>query len=352
MPKRLGWGSLRRVQSSGFTADRALSLLEGRRAVIVGDMVLDAYVYGETVRVSREAPVLVVRKERTEHRLGGGANTAANLAALGLVAEVVGVVGDDAGGSQLRSMLEARGVRIDHLRVGGVTTPVKTRVLAGAFGTSRQQVLRIDDEPDGSLAAEWVNRLTVDLCERAKGADVVVVSDYGMGLAAQPLLGALATIAESGVPVCVDSRYRLSSFCGVTAVTPNIPESEGFVGHPITSQELVEQAGRRIMESLGCRACLMTQGRGGMTLFLPQAGSSHVDIVGAHEVADVTGAGDTVIATFSAALAAGLGMENGMRLANVAAGVVVGKLGTAEATPAEIAAVVEQHGVGLVPWEA
>lgn len=331
---------------------RALRTLGGKRAVLVGDMVLDAYIYGETARVSREAPVLVVRKERTEHRLGGAANTAANLAALGLQTRVVSLVGNDEGGNKLRDLLGQCGADVTHVATAKITTPVKTRVLAGAFGTSRQQVLRIDDEPSGPLSQALVETLAQTLLDAAQDTDVVVVSDYGLGLAQEPMFRAVQLLTARGVPVCVDSRYSLHAWHGVTAVTPNIPEAEGVVGHPINTTESVARAGWAIVEKLSCKACLLTQGRGGMTLFLPEHGTSHVDIVGEDEVTDVTGAGDTVIATFAAALAAGLGMENGMRLANVAAGIVVGKLGTATATPSEILAHCQQYGIELKPWDA
>ncbi len=230
--------------------------------------------------------------------------------------------------------------------------PVKTRVLAGAFGTSRQQVLRIDEEPSGEMPASLMDAIAQDLLDRGRGADVAVVSDYGYGIGAPALAEAARELARRGTPVCVDSRYELAAFAGVTAVTPNVPEAEGLAGHPITDRASVERAGRRIVEKLGVGACLLTQGRGGMTLFRPSVDAAHVDIVGEEEVTDVTGAGDTVIATFAAGLAAGLGMENGMRLANVAAGVVVTKAGAATASPDEIVAAAARYGVTLQPWAA
>jgi D-glycero-beta-D-manno-heptose-7-phosphate kinase len=329
---------------------RALATMHGRRAVLIGDLVLDSYVYGETVRVSREAPVLVVRKERVEHRLGGAANTAANLAALGVSTSVVGLVGEQ--GGTIREMLAAAGVNVEHVRATPLTTPVKTRVLAGAFGTSRQQVLRIDEEPKGELPAALQSALAEDLLSLGRHAEVVVVSEYGYGLAGEPVLAAVRELQRLGVPVCVDSRYALSSFAGVTAITPNVPEAEALTGMAIDGPQAAARAGAMALERLGCSACLLTQGRGGMTLFRPGATAAHVDIVGEDEVVDVTGAGDTVIATFSAAVAAGLGMENAMRLANVAAGVVVTKLGTATASPSEIVESGTRYGVELLPWDA
>src|SRR5690606_23395010 len=144
-----------------------------------------------------------------------------------------------------------------------------TRVLAGAFGTSRQQVLRIDDEPSGPLTEAQVEAIAQALLAAADDADVVVVSDYGLGLAQPPMLRAVQSLGARGVPVCVDSRYALPLWRGVAAVTPNVPEAEGVVGHAIATSEAVERAGWTIIEKLDCKACLLTQGRGGMTLFLP-----------------------------------------------------------------------------------
>jgi rfaE bifunctional protein kinase chain/domain len=333
------------------TVAAALEALRGKRAVLIGDLVLDAYVYGETVRVSREAPVLVVRKERTTHRLGGAANTAANLAALGLHTTMVGALADDDGGRTMRAMLEEANVSTEGLVVSDVATPVKTRILAGAFGTTRQQVLRIDDEPERPIGAAVQSAIEGALFAAAAKADVVVVSDYGMGTLSGRLTDAVLDLIEKKRIVTVDSRYQAATFAKATAIMPNVPEAEALAGFPLNSRESIDRAGAAILQKHGYRAVLLTQGRGGMTLY--QASSKeHVDIVGADEVTDVTGAGDTVTATFSAALAAGLGMSNGMKLANVAAGIVVTRLGTATASPDEIIAAAAKANVKLVPWPA
>lgn len=330
----------------------ALAALSGRRALLVGDHVLDAYVYGETVRVSREAPVLVVRKERSDYRLGGAANTAANLAALGVTTTVVGAVAEDEAGRKLRSMLGAAGVDVSGLHSCSATTAVKTRILAGAFGTSRQQILRIDEEPDGALPDETLRAVADILRRGAERADVIVVSDYGQGVVRGPVIEAVRDLAGAGRAVCVDSRYQLAAFTGCAAITPNVPEAEALVGFSLATADAVERAGRKLLAMVGCEACLITQGRHGMSLFVAGEPTAHVDIVGEEEVTDVTGAGDTVMATFSAALAAGIGVRNGMRLANCAAGVVVTKAGTATASPEEILAAAARYGLELEPWDA
>lgn len=327
----------------------AFSAFSKCRALVIGDLMLDAYLYGETVRVSREAPVLVVRKERVDYRLGGAANTAQNLAALGLRTEIIGVLGNDESAVKLSELLTASNVTANGV-VAPFTTPKKTRILAGAFGTSRQQVLRVDEEPEAHYDAATIGQLVEKAALRVGDFDVVVISDYGLGTVTQQLAVAAQKWAAMGKLVCVDSRYRLEWFRGVTAVTPNVPEAESLVGYSLNNDAAVERAGTSILQKLDCQACLITRGRGGMTMFRPRMSSCHVNIVGSDEVTDVTGAGDTVMATFSAALAAGLGYENAMRLANVAAGIVVMKLGAAVASPQEISAHFQRYDVQLATW--
>lgn len=339
------------VSAANALLASAFAAMRARRALLVGDYVLDVYVYGQTVRVSREAPVLVVRKESEDSRLGGAANTAANLAALGLHTRVVGAVGHDAFGERVRALLRQAGADVEHLQTSvATTTPTKTRILAGAFGTSRQQVLRLDEEPNG-LPPATLDVHLAELVERLSGdADVVLVSDYGLG-SVGPAVRAMANkLAGAGHLVCVDSRCQLGAFRGVTVVTPNVPEAEAVSGVRIHDQASCERAGEWILRELACAACLLTQGRHGMTLFRRGERPVHVDIVGAEEVTDVTGAGDTVMAAFAGALAAGVGMPNAMRIANCAAGLVVTRAGTATATSEEVAQVMRTAGVELQPW--
>lgn len=330
--------------------DAALRAMAGRRALLVGDVLLDAYVYGETGRVSREAPVLVVRKQHEENRLGGAANTAANLAALGLRTDLVSIVGNDAHGERLLGLLAAKGVATDAVARAGQTA-VKTRVLAGAPGTARQQVLRVDALAEQEPPAETLTPLAAAIEQRAAAADVIVVSDYGQGVVTGPVLRRIQSMAAAGTMVCVDSRRRLAAFSGMHAITPNLPEAELLTGIPLSDRAAVDRAGTAILEQYGHALCLLTQGRGGMSLYARDGAQAHVDIVGEDEVADVTGAGDTVTAVFAAALAAGLGPRNGMRLANCAAGVVVTKMGAAVAEPHEIRQCATRFGVEMEPWD-
>lgn len=326
----------------------ALARIARLRAVVVGDVMLDAYVYGETGRVSREAPVLVVRKQRVEYRLGGAANTAANLAALGVCTTLVSAVGDDAGGHTLHGLLQKAGVTFRAIVDATRPTPVKTRILAGAVGTSKQQVLRLDEEPETSVTR--VDQVMREVDEAAQSADVVIASDYGLGVIAEPLVAWLR--ARNGhTPVFVDSRHRLREYVGVTAVTPNVPEAAEAVGYALNGVDAVHRAGAALLSALACEMVLVTQGKGGMTAFSRHGSVEHVDIVGPDEVTDVSGAGDTVMATFASGYAAGLGWANAMRLANVAAGIVVTKLGTAVATPEDIVRLATSARVSMAPWE-
>lgn len=335
-----------------YSVSQALERIAGRKILLVGDVMLDSYINGETVRVSREAPVIVVRKESVQHRLGGAANTAANLAELGVQTEIIGCVGGDEGGQKLREMLVERGVDTDALVTSDVATQVKTRVMAGAFGTMKQQVLRIDDDPKGAPNQASINELLAAMKQRAQNADVIILSDYGGGVVAEPIIELCRGLVKQGKIVCVDSRHRLHLFSGMTTVTPNIPEAEEQLNTTIASQSEALIAGKQLLEELQLQACLLTQGRGGMTLFTNEAEPAHVDIIGEDEVTDVTGAGDTVIAMFGAALAGGLGMMNAMRLANCAASVVVCKVGAAVAAPQEIIDAANDVGLELLAWEA
>lgn len=327
----------------------ALKKFSGSRVLVVGDMILDAYVYGETLRVSREAPVLVVRKESSEYRLGGAANTALNLVALGATVEVVTAIGTDSDGTVLRNMLQEAGVDTGSVVESNTTTAVKTRVMAGAAGTARQQVIRLDDEPE-PLPQAVHEAINARLKERAHEVDAVIVSDYGQGVIAASTIALAKKLASEGRLICVDSRYRLHEFSGVTAITPNVPEAESVVGFSIHSEAEANRAGRALRERLQVSAALLTLGRGGMSLFTDH-GESHVDIVGEEEVTDVTGAGDTVMATFCLSIAAGLGMENAMRLANCAAGITVTKSGAATCGQAELTDAATAAGMELVPWD-
>jgi rfaE bifunctional protein kinase chain/domain len=295
------------------------------RVVLLGDLVADVYQYGETERVSREAPVLVVRHESTETKLGGAANAAANIAALGGRVSPVGVVGKDAAGRELlRQFQDLRAETGGILVSAGRCTETKTRVLAGARSTTRQQMPRIRQ------------RLT----RACRNAQALVVSDYGSGLIDGALTDEVRKIARR-LPVCVDSRYGIRSFHGVTLAKPNEAELEAAIGGRVRTSADLERAGRVLLEQLQVRALVVTRGHNGMSLFETGKPTVSIPVWGPAEAVDVTGAGDTVLATLTLALAVGAGFEEAARLANVAGGIVVQKPGTATCSSAELLAALE-----------
>lgn len=313
-----------------------LAGMSGKKLVVWGDVVADRFLHGTTTRVSREAPALVLRYDREDVRPGGAGNAALNAAALGARVSVVSSIGDDVAGRQLQDSFTRAGIDISGLRLrSDGRTPVKTRVMAGGVHTVRQQILRIDDEPRWpALATEQED----DALDAALlGADALLISDYGLGNVSaatwQRLRGRWREL-----PVTLDSRFALLSFPGVTAATPNQEEVEGALRVRLNGDEAaLRQAGRDLLEQLRCDGVLITRGSLGIEVFHRGGEPVHLPIYGTDEIADVTGAGDTVIATFTLALAAGASLLDAARLANVAAGLVVLKHGTATVSTAELA---------------
>lgn len=307
-----------------------------RRVLVMGDLVADHYIYGQTDRVSREAPVLIVRYESSDVKLGGGANAAANVRGLGGQVTTVGVIGEDEMGRALKKLFKAAGIRLLAASSDAVQTETKTRILAGGVSTTRQQMLRLDRGNVGVLPPRVRLELTRLLAGAARSADAVVVSDYGAGAVSDEVRGLLRKLAADGLPVCVDSRYQLRAFAGVTVCKPNEPELEALTGRAIRSERELLAAGREAIRQLGCQALLVTRGRNGMAVFDAQGGVELLPVHGAEEAVDVTGAGDTVIAAFTLALAAGASAIDAAQLANVAGGLVVQKQGTATVSRQEL----------------
>ncbi len=293
-----------------------------RRVLVVGDLVADHYIYGQTDRVSREAPVLVVRYESSEVKLGGGANAAANVRSLGGQVTAVGVLGDDEMGQKLRRKFKAAGIRVQAVGGPAVETETKTRILAGGVNTTRQQMLRLD-------RARLIRAA-------ARSADALVVSDYGAGALCHETRKAVLALAREGLTVCVDSRYALESFAGATVCKPNEPELARLTGMPVRTTDELVAAGRRAVERLGCRSLVVTRGRNGMAVFDANGSVELLPVHGSEEAVDVTGAGDTVIAALTLSLAAGASVLDAARIANVAGGLVVMKQGTATVSRAEL----------------
>ena len=316
-----------------------LPSFERAEVVVVGDFVADEYVYGETDRISREAPVLIVRYESSELKAGGAGNAAQNLAALGVKVRAVGVVGDDALGTALLDELEGGGIDVSGmLRVPGRQTEAKTRILAGGRSSRRQQMIRLDRSPREPLPAVIQRRIVRELEKQGKGARTILASDYGSGTLQADAIEALRRLKKAGVPVCVDSRYALRAYTGLTMVKPNEVELEAASGVPLGEPGALERAARALQRRVDCEVLLVTRGRNGMSVFRKGLPPVHIAAHGSQDAVDVTGAGDTVAATFSAGLAAGGDPVSAARLANVAGALVVQKPGTATVSREELAA--------------
>jgi len=316
-----------------------LRKFKGKRVVVLGDFVADVFVYGEISRISREAPVLILNRRDTQVVPGGGANAVHNLRALGAEPLPVGILGDDEEGSQLIAHFRKLGIDTAGIRVTkSYRTPTKMRILAGAVHSARQQIVRLDSGGPTAKTNErpFLERKLKSLLPRA---DALLVSDYGYGTILPDIV---AGASSKGIPSTVDSRFAMTAFSGMTAATPNEPEVEAALGITIgNDRDKLEWAGRTLMRRLKHNALLITRGKDGMALFEKSAKTVHIPIHGTDEIADVTGAGDTVIATFTLALAAGGTFADAARLANYAGGIVVMKHGTRPVTYNELRNVIE-----------
>ncbi|MGD0545833.1 MAG: PfkB family carbohydrate kinase [Candidatus Acidiferrales bacterium] len=352
---RIKPGSKKQAGAAARTADTTVDLTRlldivatfPRRTIcVVGDFVLDQFVSGEISRISREAPVLILRHRRTEAYPGGAANAVNNLADLGARVLPVGVVGDDEGGKILLDYF--RGKRIDTsgiLRARDRATTTKTRYLAGWTHTTEQQVLRVDREPREELPERVQGSLSRKARTNAKSADAVLVSDYGLGAASPEIV-----LKLNANRMTLDSRYRLLEYRGatITAATPNEPELEAAYHVTVgNDMQRLEELGQQTLRDLNLEALLVTRGKDGMALFEKSAGKGgrmhNITIYGSDAPVDVTGAGDTVIAVFTLAQAAGASNLEAAHLANYAGGIVVMKRRTATVTRAELEAVLRRE---------
>jgi len=316
---------------------------------VLGDLVADEFVYGEIARVSREAPVLILKHREQTVVPGSGGNAVYNLASLDVQVLPVGVVGDDEPGRMLLERFRQKKIPVNRItKLKGYGTVTKTRILAGMTHTSRQQVVRIDREPEEAPPASARQRLVANASACARTSDALLISDYGYGAATPQILEAVrAGAALNSIPITLDSRYRMLEYAGVTAATPNEPEVEAALRMRIgNDQGRLRAAGRALLKRMKLEQLVITRGRDGMVVFTRTSAPVVVPIFGSDQVADVTGAGDTVIATYTAALAAGAAPEDAARLANYAAGIVVMKRGTATVTRPELRAAIEQDFKG------
>ena len=319
--------------------DVILDRFDRARVVVLGDLIVDQYIWGKVSRISPEAPIPVVEVVRESFSPGGAANVASNLHALGASVEICGVVGGDPHGKMLLGMLEEKGIDTRLvLRDPGRQTILKTRIVA-----HKQQVVRVDREDTASLEGALLEEMTGRLKETIPGVDALILEDYGKGVIRQGLLAEMVPMArELGKIVTVDpKRDHFDFYRGVTAITPNRQEAEEASGIRISDKKGLHEAGDRLLERLRCEAVLITMGDEGMCLF--QEGEPPLQIPArAREVYDVSGAGDTVISVFTAALVAGATFRQAAMLSNVAGGLVVEKLGTAVVTREEIRARMKQ----------
>jgi D-glycero-beta-D-manno-heptose-7-phosphate kinase len=315
------------------SAANLLSRFAGRTVIVVGDLMLDHFLTGAVDRISPEAPVPVVRFDHESYRLGGAANVAHNAAALGAHVEVIGLIGNDDAGRQLRADLDTIGIGSSAIvEEPGRRTTRKLRVV-----TSRnQQVARIDYEDDREVHGDVEAAIVRRIDQLSGSADAILVSDYLKGAVSLGVASAaIAAARRRGIPLLVDPKVaHIDYYAGATVITPNHHEAEAVTHMRIRTSEEALAAARKFRERAGCDSVLVTRGEHGMTLLGPHGEAELA--AEAREVADVTGAGDTVIATMTLALAAGASLVDAARLANRAAGVVVGKFGPATVTVDEL----------------
>ncbi len=312
---------------------------------VLGDLVADEFVFGEISRVSREAPVLILKHRESKVVPGGGANAVNNLADMGVNVLPVGVVGADEAGRML-----IREFRHKHVPISGVLkdknyrTVTKSRILAGMTHTAGQQVVRIDREPEAEPNFHLKRELILAARQYARASDALLVSDYGYGAATPAILNAIRQRGRwDRIPIILDSRYRMLEYSGISAATPNEPEVEAALGMKIGDDwERLCVASDQVMSRMKLQSLVITRGRDGMVAFPEKQKPVDIPIFGSDEVTDVTGAGDTVIAAFTAAFAAGATTEEAAHLANYAGGIVVMKRGTATVSQQELLDAIDQ----------
>lgn len=304
-----------------------------KKIVIVGDLVSDQFLRGTIDRVSREAPVFILRHDETEILAGGAGNAASNVASLQGNAVLVGLVGKDSNGYALLKTLQQSKVNCDQIvQTSKIQTTTKIRVLGGQSNAPRQQVIRIDHENKGKIDADLIEELKQNIITAAENADAIIISDYNYGVANEEIAKLCADIAKDReIPLLIDSRFRLNEFKNATTATPNNEEVGQILGNDFTEEDC-----SKLREKLNLEALLITRGSKGMLLVEKDRSPLKIDVIGSKEPIDVTGAGDTVIATYALGLASGLSFVDSAKLANHAGGIVVMKKATATVNPKEL----------------
>jgi D-beta-D-heptose 7-phosphate kinase/D-beta-D-heptose 1-phosphate adenosyltransferase len=317
-------------------AESLLGKMRGRQVAVLGDLMLDEYLFGEVSRISPEAPVPIVRVNRERAVLGGAANVAANLKSVGAEPVLVGTLQRDIAGNRMQALLQALEIRADWLVVDPTRpTIIKTRVIG-----QQQQMIRIDREETGACQPAAVEALCGRLAQALEPASALIISDYAKGVVGPEVMDRVRELCRvRGIPWIVDPKPdHAALYRGAPLMTPNTKELAALTGMPAKSDEELAAAGQVLMGTLGLQGLLVTRSEKGMALFAHDARHLAPWLIPteAREVFDVSGAGDTVIAVFSAAISTGADWQDAAMLANAAAGVVVGKMGTATATPAEV----------------
>jgi len=313
--------------------NQILGTFSSKTILILGDVMLDEFIWGKVGRISPEAPVPVVEVVQETYRLGGSANVASNIRALGGIPIPIGVVGSDSASRQIEKLLEESGINVHGVCHADRATTLKTRIIAHS-----QQIVRTDRESREPLSSKLNETLAESFMEHLSRASAIIVSDYDKGVVNRELLSKILPKARAaGVPVYLDPKvHHADYYKPITLITPNHREAELLTSTVINGSDSLDEAGRKLLQRFECEYALITRGEEGMSLF-HSGGSYHLPTF-AREVFDVTGAGDTVIATLALARAAGASMEESAVLANHAAGIVVGKVGTATVSPSELLA--------------
>jgi rfaE bifunctional protein kinase chain/domain len=312
----------------------------GKRVVVLGDFVADSFQYGDITRVSREAPVLILRHRETRILPGGAANATNNFSALGARVMPITVIGEDPAGDWLLQTFREMNIDVSGIiRIKAGVTPTKTRFLAGWAHTVGQQVLRVDYEPPSQIAQSYQKKILQLLRAKIRNADGLAISDYGFGVATPEIVRSLTKLNKRHIPISLDSRYQLMAFrgSGVTNATPNEPEVEALY-NTIIGQDMraLERSGRELLRVMKLKALVITRGKHGMAVFQPGQSPVHIPVHGSDQAVDVTGAGDTVLAAYTLGLASGASPVEAAHIANIAGGLVVMKRGTATVSRSEL----------------
>lgn len=322
-----------------------IASIEKCNIMVIGDIVADVYLEGKISRISREAPVLILEHSEEKVVPGGAANVVHNVATLSGNVYAVGVIGPDYAGEELTRILASKkadtnGLIVDNSR----PTITKTRIMAGGQATVRQQIVRIDKERKTALDVNVEQGMKGYISTHINGMHGVVLSDYGSNTVTPDIIKHVIRICqEKNIPCIVDSRYNIMEYSGISVVKQNESEAAAAVGYEINNQATLLSAGKTILEKLDAEAVLISRGPDGMSLFEKSGKVTHIPVTNKSDVYDVTGAGDTVVATMILALAAGASYEDAARLSNFAAGIVVKKPGTATTTPDELRQAIGEH---------